>query len=73
MNAKKMMPLFLSVVFTLYTQGLTADTRNYTFNNVYPGTYYLYSYNYINKDKRHLSDDYMSSNVNIVFTLQANR
>lgn len=51
---------------------LPINTRSYTFNNVHPGTYFLYSYNDINNDKKYLSGDYMSSNINNVFTLQAN-
>jgi hypothetical protein len=51
---------------------LPVITRSYTFNNVHPGTYFLYSYNDINNDKKHVSGDYMSSNINNVFTLQAN-
>jgi hypothetical protein len=51
---------------------LPAGTKSYTFNNVHPGTYHLYSYNDRNNDKRHLSGDYMSSNINHVFTLQPN-
>ena len=50
---------------------LPVDTKRYTFNNVHPGTYYLYSYNDLNNDKRHLSGDYMSSDINHVFTLPA--
>ncbi len=49
---------------------LPVGTETYTFNNVHPGTYYLYSYNDINGDRRHLSGDYYSSNLfNNVFTL----
>ncbi len=40
---------------------LPIGTRKYTFRNVHPGTYYLYSYNDINGDKLHRSNDYMSS------------
>lgn len=50
---------------------LPVGTESYTFNNVHPGRYFLYSYNDINGDKRHLSGDYMSSDLNNVFTLQA--
>ncbi len=31
---------------------LPVNTKKYTFNNVHPGTYYLYSYNDLNNDKR---------------------
>jgi hypothetical protein len=50
---------------------LPVSTKSYTFSNVHPGTYYLYSYNDINGDKRHLSGDYMSSDVHHRFTLPA--
>ena len=50
---------------------LPANTRKYTFNNVHPGTYYLYSYNDLNNDKKYLSGDYMCSDINNVFTLSA--
>lgn len=33
------------------------------------GCHYLYSYNDVNGDRRHLSGDYMSSDLNNVFTL----
>ena len=52
---------------------LPVDTKTYTFNNIHPGTYYLYSYNDINSDRRHLSGDYASSNIaNNAFTLDFN-
>ena len=50
---------------------LPPDTKSYTFQNVHPGTYYVYSYNDVNGDKRHLSGDYMSSNLENIFTLSA--
>lgn len=50
---------------------LPIGTESYTFNNVHPGRYYLYSYNDINGDKRHLSGDYMSSDLNNFFILPA--
>ena len=50
---------------------LPVNTKKYTFNNVHPGTYYLYSYNDLNNDKKHLSGDYMCSDINNVFTLSA--
>ena len=52
---------------------LPISTKTYTFNNIHPGTYYLYSYNDINADRRHLSGDYYSSNImNNSFTLDFN-
>ena len=49
---------------------LPASTKTYTLNNVHPGKYYLYSYNDVNADRRHLSGDYASSNIiNNDFTL----
>ena len=49
---------------------LQPDTKTYTFTNVHPGTYYLYSYNDINGDKRHLTGDYMSSSFTHSFHLK---
>jgi hypothetical protein len=46
---------------------LPIGTRSHTFTHVHPGRYYLYSYNDINGDKRHLSGDYISSDLNNVF------
>jgi hypothetical protein len=51
---------------------LPVNTKSYTFKNVHPGKYYLYSYNDVNNDKKHLSGDYMSSDVNNTFRLEAN-
>ena len=48
---------------------LPVGTKTYTFRNVHPGTYYLYSYNDIHNDKRHKHGDYMSSNIHNSFTL----
>ncbi len=48
---------------------LPADTTSHTFTNVHPGTYYIYAYNDVNGDKRHLSGDYMSSDFDHSFTL----
>lgn len=42
---------------------LPADVRTFTFSDIHPGTYYLYSYNDLNNDKKHKKGDYMSSNV----------
>lgn len=50
---------------------LPVTTRSYTFNNVHPGTYYLYAYNDINNDKHHTGGDYMNSDINNTFTLPA--
>jgi hypothetical protein len=52
---------------------LPIGTKSFTFNNIHPGTYYLYSYDDINGDKRHLSGDYYSSNItDNAFTLDFN-
>lgn len=48
---------------------LPSGTSSYTFYNVHPGTYFLYSYNDINNDKRHLSGDFMSSDLSNTFTV----
>ena len=48
---------------------LPPDTEQYTFTNVHPGTYYIYSYNDINGDRRHKSGDYICSDVHNSFTL----
>ena len=48
------------------------DTKTFTFSHVHPGKYYLYSYTDIHGDKRHLSGDYMSSDLNSTLTLEAN-
>ena len=50
---------------------LPVGTTSYTFANVHPGRYYLYSYNDIHGDKTHKSGDYMSSDINRVFTVPA--
>ena len=42
---------------------LPEGTRQYTFTNIHPGIYYLYSYLDINNDKRHSRGDYMSSSL----------
>jgi hypothetical protein len=49
---------------------LPPGTKTYTFTHVHPGTYYLYSYNDVNGDKRHLKGDYMSSDLENVITLK---
>ena len=43
---------------------LPVGTKTYTIKNVHPGKYYLYSFNDINNDKKHLTGDYMSSSLN---------
>ena len=48
---------------------LPVDARTHTFTHVHPGRYYLYAYNDVYGDRRHLSGDYMSSDVNNTFTL----
>jgi hypothetical protein len=48
---------------------LPPGTRSYTFTNVHPGTYYIYSYNDVDGDRHHLSGDYMCSDVYNNFTL----
>jgi len=40
---------------------LPYNTRNYTFNNLHPGTYYMYAYIDTNGDKKHTKGEYMSS------------
>jgi hypothetical protein len=42
---------------------LPESTEQYTFRNIHPGTYYLYSFLDINNDGHHSSGDYMSSNL----------
>lgn len=49
---------------------LPIGTRTHTFTHVHPGRYYLYAYDDINGDRRHLSGDYISSDVNNTFELQ---
>ena len=49
---------------------LPIGTASYTFTNVHPGKYFLYSYNDVNGDKHHKSGDYISSNINHVITLE---
>jgi len=49
---------------------LPPDTKSHTFTNVHPGTYYIYAYNDVNGDKRHLSGDYMSSDFDHSFALE---
>ena len=48
---------------------LSVGAKSYTFTHVHPGTYYLYSYNDIDGDKRHLRGDYMSSDLSNSFIL----
>ena len=49
---------------------LPIGTRSYTFKNIHPGKYYVYSYIDINNDRKHLSGDYMSSDTNNTFILK---
>ncbi|NPV02031.1 MAG: hypothetical protein HPY53_11685 [Brevinematales bacterium] len=49
---------------------LDADALSYTFKNVHPGDYYLYSYIDIDGDKKYLSGDLMCSDVRNTFTLE---
>ncbi len=42
---------------------LPYDTKSFTFTNVHPGKYYIYSFNDVNGDKRHKKGDYMSSDI----------
>jgi len=49
---------------------LPIGTRTHTFTHVHPGRYHLYAYDDINGDRRHLSGDYISSDVNNTFELQ---
>lgn len=43
---------------------LPIETRKYTLTHIHPGTYYVYSYNDVNQDRRHKSGDYISSDWN---------
>lgn len=49
---------------------LKPDQRSYTFEDLHPGRYYIYSYNDINGDRKHRSGDYMSSNVKNSFRVR---
>lgn len=51
---------------------LPIGTKEFTIKNVHPGKYYLYSFNDKNNDKKHLSGDYMSSDLNNIINLPAN-
>lgn len=50
---------------------LPVGTKSYTFQNVHPGKYYLYSYDDVNQDKKHTSGDYMCSNVTNIVEVKA--
>ncbi|MBN2532730.1 MAG: hypothetical protein JXB88_07565 [Spirochaetales bacterium] len=50
---------------------LPVSTKQYTFSHVHPGTYYLYSHDDVNGDKKYLKGDYISSDINNIVTLQA--
>jgi len=51
---------------------LPLGTKTYTIRNVHPGKYYLYSYNDINNDKKHMTGDYMSSDINNILKVLPN-
>lgn len=51
---------------------LPIGAKKYTIKNVHPGKYYLYSFNDLNNDKKHLKGDYMSSDLNNIVTVPAN-
>jgi len=51
---------------------IPAYTKSFTFTNVHPGKYYLYSYNDVNGDKKHKSGDYMSSDINNIIEVISN-
>lgn len=40
---------------------LPVNTKKFTLTHIHPGTYYLYSYNDVNHDRKHTKGDYMSS------------
>ncbi|PKP22761.1 MAG: hypothetical protein CVU05_02565 [Bacteroidetes bacterium HGW-Bacteroidetes-21] len=48
---------------------LTSETSVYTIKNAHPGKYYIYTYVDKNNDKKHLSGDYMNSNVTQSFVV----
>jgi hypothetical protein len=48
---------------------LSVGTSTYEIKNLHPGKYYLSSYLDINKDKKHLKGDYMSSDTMNSFTV----
>lgn len=49
---------------------LPASAKSYTFKNVHPGKYFIYSYIDTNNDKKHQRGDYMSSEPNNTFILE---
>ncbi|MBN1413146.1 MAG: hypothetical protein JW969_20065 [Spirochaetales bacterium] len=49
---------------------LPIGTKSYTFKNVHPGKYFLYSYVDTNGDKKHLKGDYMNSDLDNMFVLK---
>lgn len=51
---------------------LPFGTTTYTFKNVHPGKYYVYSFDDINNDRKHLKGDYMSSNLNNIINVPEN-
>lgn len=48
---------------------LPLNKKTYTLTNVHPGTYYLYAFLDVNGDRKHLSGDYMSSDPDLVVTV----
>lgn len=48
---------------------LPPETKSFTFKNIHPGKYFVYTYNDINGDKHHKSGDWMSSDLNNVITV----
>jgi len=51
---------------------LKPDAKTCVFKNVHPGKYHLYAYVDVNGDRRYLSGDYMSSDINRTFVLAPN-
>lgn len=49
---------------------LTEAMPFYTFKNMHPGSYYLYSFYDVDGDGHYLSGDYMSSDINNTFILE---
>ena len=48
---------------------LKPDAKTCVFKNVHPGRYYLYAYVDVNGDRKYLSGDFMSSDINRTFEL----
>jgi hypothetical protein len=51
---------------------LKPDAKSCVFKNVHPGKYYLYAYVDVNGDRKYLSGDFMSSEINRTFELAPN-